>query len=271
MYPLLASALGGMAGVLVVTGAIGAWRRVRGLPSPAGKDRGRLGLVASIGAVIGAQAGHLANHPSVENQLDRANPEFAVLHRYYPTEYRQIVEAVRRSGGGPNALLTVQQVAVPMIGRLMASHASQINDQNSRALFGVLADDAQALRTRAPDACVNLMAGKAPGVDLTTMLTTAQVANESTVTGEVLKQVATQPARPAQPLSADETRKIALQAFSQLPAAEQVTVRPIAQSPTLAVTPEQKTAYCDFMIQTFKVGLAGSPDTTRRLMAAPAG
>ena len=267
MNPILACALGGVVGGVAATAGIGAWRRATGKPAPVGRARGRLGLVVSVFAVLGGRAGAMLNQPSIESQIDKANPEMSALHRYYPAQYGQIVEAVKTNGRAPDAIVKVQAVAVPLISQIIASHAREIDDANSRDLFQVVAEEASLVGARNPTACVNLVQGRPAGVDISQMLTPALAAEEREVSVRVLEQIATRPATPAAPLSQAQAKPLAVSAFSQLSPQQRQAVQPILANPALAWTDEQKTAYCAFAVKLIQTAIAGPPGTVRRLTA----
>jgi hypothetical protein len=263
---VLAAALGGGVG-----GGIGALigTGFAALGGQSSATRSRVaGIAAMVCAVAGARFAPGFFQPSFEEQADSANPVVAVMHRYYPADYQQMIETIKSTGEATgNDAAAIHAAMLPYVRRLIAAHVGNMDDQNARNTASLFVDETNLLGDKSPGTCVAMVNGKPSPVDLATLLTPELQQRDLANSAAVLEQVATHPIAPAAPLSGDALAQLSASAFSQLPSSQQDVVRRLASGGGQPETDEEMRAMCHFYTASMTAALRGPPGTVRALMA----
>lgn len=260
MNSILAAAIGGAIG-----GGLGALvaaviEKVRGKPSRA------VSWIAIILGIAGARlAPMVLPGPSIEAQLEAADPIFATIHKYYPDVFAQMVSEVKSAN--VHDRIEIQNKIRPELTKLMVAHSGQMDDGSVSALAGVMLAETEVLQLKNPEACVAILTGGRTKVDMSEALPPDIQKRDRDATSQIIEQVATRPAVAATPLTAEEGKELVLSALKTMTPDDQKIALPLIvqqQSPTNLA---QSTAYCRFNRALFATAQAGKPGTLRQLIA----
>jgi hypothetical protein len=262
----LFSVLGGLVGA-VAGGAIGAGLGIwagKAFPRPGATGKSRLpALLGAVLAVVGALGLSAVLRPSLERRLED-NPTLAVLKQYYPDKYQQVIAAAR---SGPTGTAALHNAVAPIIGQTVHEHARQIDDDSAHRMFSLLVAESRLTRDRAPGACIGMLAGGTSQVDISSLMTPQMKRAEVENTAAVLKQIATHPAQPAQPLDHAEIKAMAETALAKLSPADQAMVNDLMSQSRGPSSIAEARAMCSFDIEMFQTALDGPPGRIRSLIA----
>jgi hypothetical protein len=263
--PALFSVVGGLVGA-VVGGAVGAGLGIGlGKRKPAAAGGPRLSIVLGAGlAVIGALGGAVALRAMAGDALDRTNPTLAVLHRYYPAQYRQVVEATAAHPGDP---IATRNAVGPAIAGLLRAHARQIDDASARRMFTLVVSEARILHDRAPGACIAMLSGGGAQVNVAALMTPQMRKADDDNTAAVLEQVATRPAAPATPMDRGQAGALAVEALRRLPTDQRMVANMLLSEHRRPATASEAQVVCGFEINLFQAALDGPPSQIRALLS----
>ena len=265
MNTIVAGAIGGAAGGAIVTLLEAAWRKFR--KEPAGKRSAIFNVLTVVFVIGGARLATIVGQPSMEEQVDRANPALAALHKYFPADYQKMMATVRAQGPGTDPAL-VHSKMLPYVSNLIAQHAGELDDQRSFDSFSLVVDEMRLLREKSPSSCVAMLNGTPLTVDLSTIMTPEMQKRDLANTAAVLEQVATHPAAPASPLPKTQITSLVTGAFAKLNKDQQIVVGPLLVAGRPPKTPAEEQAMCSYDIALFEDALAGPPGTLRGLLAS---
>ena len=227
----------------------------------------RLWAAAAAAAALLPSMAACSPEKAMEAVLAAANPEFPVLKAHYPEQYAQLVSTIRDAAGKPDAAIRVQQVATPLIANLVVQHRKQVDDANAKAMLELTAEEAAVLRPLHPDACAELLSGRAPSIDLASLFNADLRKHDQRVTADMLEQVAVHPAPPPQPLTLDDERKLALGAAARLTPQERAIAVPLMQHGGQPSTLAEQGAVCAFSLASVQQALS-QPGVPRRLLGS---
>lgn len=267
MLPTIIGALIGGAVAALVTGAEWLIQKLRGKPFAPSKWLGWLCITAIIVSIGAARANNWFA-PSLEAQMVAGSPTIAAVQKYYPDQFAQIVAAVRSSNTPATDTTALRNLITPVIGQLVASHANQIDETNTLALFGLMTAEFKALRDQYPEACIQIMRGGTTNAPLGDVFSPELIRQDTTVETGILTQVATNPAPPPTPWPPAPMAALGNTALAALPSDERATVLPLLQNGTSPSTPAQYQAMCDFNIGLFSNVVSHPNGNARGFMAA---
>lgn len=262
---ILAAAIGGAAGGAVVPLLEAGWKKLR--KQPTGKRLNFLNILTMVCIFAGVKIAASINEPSMEDQLDQGNPAIASLHRYFPADYKSMVAMIRAQRPGTD-VAAIRAKMLPYVSNVIAQHAKKIDDVRARAIFSLVVDESRLLKEKNPESCLALLNGKAPTIDLASIMTPEMQKRDLANTAATLEQIATRPAPPPSPMPKTQAVALTLKAFDRLTRAEQNLVGPIIMSGNQPQNQLAMGAFCNFEIELFTVALAEPPGTLRSLMAS---
>lgn len=228
---------------------------------------GRWGFLRAAAAATALVAGLAACSPekALEAVLAASSPVFPVLKAHYPERYAELMTTIRAEAGRPDGVTAVRQVALPMIAALVAEHRKQLDDADATAMLELTAEEAALLQTAHPDACAQLLSGRAPSIDLADLFSADLRKRDQRVTADVLEQVAVHPAPPPEPLTVDEERRLALGAAARITPQERAVAVPLMQRGGQPSTPAEQGAVCAFSLASVRQALS-QPGMARRVL-----
>ena len=269
MGPILAGALGGglggAAGALVGAGIAEVTQKITG--KKLARPEKWATVIGLVFALVGGRLGQVILKPSIEEQLDKVNPVYVTLHKYYPEQYGQIILKLKASSGGTESAATVANDIRPLISSIISNNLQKISESNIATMFSNTLEEARYLRNASPQTCSSLLNGGTSGEDMQSLLPAALIQKDLSVSNDVLIQIALKPAASAPSLSAGEVQALAKAALHSLPDEEQKAVLPVFAAKRPPASDLESRSYCDFSIGLLQGALSDRPGTLKGLLA----
>lgn len=233
------------------------------------------GYAALASNSLGGAGPAAVSQPTIEQKLDRSHPIMVALHRYFPSDYENVIKMIlEQSPNGDVSELTkedtdaINNKIFPFVSNVISKHKSQIDDAGVNAIFSVTIEEARLLRDGHPSSCLALFNGQPSQGDLASVMPPALSERDQAATAAVLEQIATRPAAPAIPMPKAQIAVLGRTAFNRLSMPEQDLVRRTLRSGNRPQGEPAMGAMCDFDIEIYEQALAGPPGTLRSLDAA---
>lgn len=174
-------------------------------------------FIPMFGVAIALAAGRsLLNDPTEVALLELDQLQtVATLKTHYPQDYLLLQQAVRNSAPS-TSVIEKQNVVRPIIAAVIQRQMPKASPDNTYDMLKLAADEAAALRSIDPKACVIMSSGAQANMDLSQVITGDLQRRDLEITSRLLTQTATNPYPPAAPFGEKESVEFAMAALNQI-------------------------------------------------------